>query len=171
MKLNVKLAKESFFDSEKVIKATSKAERKVLSKFGAFVMTTARRSMRKRKKSSEPGQPPSAHVGLIKKFLYFVWDAEKKSVVIGPALLNGTKSRDTLTLMEHGGTASRRFAVVKQEKGKKGRGNKSGATRLISAPWAKPQQVKYPARPFMRPALSTNLPKLPEMWRDSVKPG
>ncbi|HOM77081.1 MAG TPA: hypothetical protein PLE88_11240, partial [Anaerohalosphaeraceae bacterium] len=56
-----------FFDSPKVIRAVDKSTRKVLSRFGAFVRRTAKQSIRKRKKSSTPGTPPSSHTGLLKR--------------------------------------------------------------------------------------------------------
>jgi len=49
-----------FFDSKKVVSATDRATRRVLSRFGAFVRRTAKQSIRKRKKVSQPGSPPSS---------------------------------------------------------------------------------------------------------------
>jgi len=59
-----------FFDSKKVVSATDRATRRVLSRFGAFVRRTAKQSIRKRKKVSQAGNPPSSHTGLLKKFIY-----------------------------------------------------------------------------------------------------
>ena len=81
--------KQLFFDSPKVVRAVDRTTRRVLSKFGAFVRRTARSSIRKRKRTSEPGSPPSSHTGLLKRFIFFGYDAQKRSVVIG-----GTITRD-----------------------------------------------------------------------------
>ncbi|NLY02726.1 MAG: hypothetical protein GXY83_42275 [Rhodopirellula sp.] len=73
----INAAKGFFFDSARVVKATSRAERKVLSRFGAYVRRGARSSIRKRKTVSEPGQPPSSHAGLLKKFIFFAYEPTK----------------------------------------------------------------------------------------------
>jgi hypothetical protein len=169
MKLTFKIseAKGLFFDSPKVIAATDAAERKVLSRFGSFVRRTARSSLRKRKKPSEPGQPPSSHAGLVKQFLFFVWDPATRKVVIGPAQLNKPDPR-VLELLEKGGMAARRFRVIREEKGKGKR--KRQVVKVVTSKTAQPVNVRYQPRPFMAPALEKELPKLPEMFKDSVKP-
>ena len=137
-----------FFDSKKVLDATTRAERRVLSRFGAYVRRSARSSIRKRKRASEPGKPPSSHTGLLKRFLFFAYDPNRKSVVIGPARLN-EKVGDAPHALEHGG----RSRVTA------GRRRRRRATRTVTiAP-----------RPFMGPAFEKEQPKLPAMWRDSVK--
>ena len=137
------VTKSMFFDTAKVKKAVSSGTRKVLSKFGAFVRTAARHSIRKRKAVSEPGSPPSSHVGLLRKLIYFGYDPSRKSVVIGPTPLHGTA--EAPPLLEYGGRARRR--------GRKGRN----------------VMASYRARPFMGPAFEKEKPKLPAMWRDSVR--
>ena len=79
--LRIDRVKGLFFDSKKVVNATTRAERKVLSRFGAYVRRSARSSIRKRKKVSEPGKPPSSHTGLLKRFIFFAYDPGRKSVV------------------------------------------------------------------------------------------
>jgi len=77
--------KNFFFDRQKIIDATTKAQRANLSKAGAFIRTRAKSSMRKRKASAQPNQPPSAHGNpQLKNLLYFAYDPSSKSVVIGP---------------------------------------------------------------------------------------
>ena len=55
-------AKGKFFDAEKVLQATERAERKVISQFGAFVWRKAHdltsRKVGKSGAASKPGQPP-----------------------------------------------------------------------------------------------------------------
>lgn len=127
-----------FFDSPKVIRAVDKSTRKVLSKFGAFVRRSARQSIRKRKRTSAPGSPPSSHTGLLKRFIFFGYDPDQKSVVIGPVPLN--QRGKTPSTLEYGGRATVRR-----------------------------KQVQISPRPFMGPAMEKEKPKLPGMWKDSVK--
>jgi len=138
--LNVKAL---FFDSAAVLEKVDAATRKVLSKFGAFVRTAARHSIRKRKGVSAPGNPPSSHVGTLKRLIFFGYDLSARSVVIGPAPLGSTV--EAPPLLEYGGTASRQES--------KGR-------RVLA---------RYAARPFMGPAFAKEQSKLPAMWANSVK--
>lgn len=137
------VTKQMFFDRAAVTSRVDRTTRKVLSRFGAFVRTGARHSIRKRKAVSDPGSPPSSHVGLLKKLIYFGYDPGRKSVVIGPTPLNRTA--EAPPLLEYGGRARRR--------GRKG--------KLVSA--------TYRPRPFMGPAFEREKPKLPEMWANSIK--
>jgi hypothetical protein len=135
--------KEMFFDRAKVQKAVTDAARKVLSRFGAFVRTTAKHSIRKRKNVSPPGSPPSSHVGTLRRLIFFGYDPSKKSVVIGPTPL-GSGSAEAPPLLEYGGRARR-----KDRKGKS-------------------VMATYRPRAFMGPALEKEEPKLPAMWAGSV---
>jgi hypothetical protein len=91
-----------FFDKAAVINAMDRKDRAALSKAGAFIRTRARSSMRRTKKSAPKGQPPRAHVGKLKEFLYFSYDPQTKSVVVGPAKFgDGTVPR----IQEEGGIA------------------------------------------------------------------
>jgi hypothetical protein len=94
--------KQAFFDSSKVTKSLDRATKKALSKFGAFVRQRSRSSIRSRKKVSMPGQPPSSHVGTLKKLIFFAYESEQKTVVIGPTPFGkGTAP----SLLESGGIA------------------------------------------------------------------
>lgn len=82
-----------FFDRQFVIESVNEKTRKALSHIGGLVRTIARRSIRKRKKESEPGQPPSSHSGLLRGTgsgpgIYYAFDPVHTSVVIGPTPLN-----------------------------------------------------------------------------------
>lgn len=142
-----KAFKGMFFDRAKVINAVDQATRKVLSKFGAFVRTAAKSSIRTRKKAvSAPGQPPFSKTGLLKKFLFFGFDPSTRSVVIGPAKLNsGTNAPEVL---EYGGTTT----ITDRVKGKKIQ-----------------RRVRIEARPYMGPAYVKEKPKLSPLWANSVK--
>ena len=135
--------KDVFFDRQAVISAVDAAKRKVLSKAGAFIRQAAKTSIRKRKGSSQPGQPPFSHEGSLRKFIYFGYDRASDSVVVGPV---GFKNSTAPAVLEHGG------ATVVVRRGKR-------------AP------VKIAARPYMWPALEKERPQLPLLWRNSVRRG
>ena len=141
------VTKQMFFDNKAVTSATDKAARRVLSRFGAYVRTTARHSVRKRRAISRPGKPPSSHTGLLRRFIYFGYDRGRKSVVIGPQRLN-QKVGDAPAALEHGGVST---AV----EGLRHRRRK--------------RRVRIIARPFMGPAFEKEKPKLPSMWANSIK--
>lgn len=137
--------KEMFFDRRAVLSAVDRATREVLSKFGAFVRQTARNSIRKRKKPSPPGQPPSSHVGTLRRLIFFGYDPARKSVVIGPAPI-GSGQAEAPGLLEFGGSARRQR-------------RRSG--RVVTA--------RYRPRPFMGPAFEKEKNQLPELWQNSIK--
>lgn len=139
--------KKAFFDRKKVSSAVDKKTRSVLSRFGAYVRTTARQSIRRRKKPSQPPNPPTNRTGLLKDHIYFSYDAKARSVVIGPAKLNGRSSGIGATVpevLEHGGRS------------RTGRGKDQ---RIVT----------IEARPYMGPAFLNEQAKLPKMWRGQLK--
>jgi hypothetical protein len=140
MKLNA--AKAGFFDRVKVMNAVDKATRGVLSKFGAFVRQRAKTSIRPRKGTSPPGLPPYSHTGLLRRFIFFSYDNERHSVVIGPTLINTpTGAPETL---EHG-----------------------GATTILDR--RRRKRVTIQPRPYMGPAFEAEKAQLPSLWRNSVR--
>jgi hypothetical protein len=141
--LEFKAAKEGFFDRAAVRSAVDKATRRALSKFGAFVRTRARTSIRKRRGTSPPGGPPFSHTGFLRRFIFFGYDRDRRSVVIGPVLA-GSRSGAPENL-EYGGRAEVRRRDGRAE---------SAAVR---------------PRPFMGPAFQEELPGFPDLWRDSVR--
>lgn len=162
--LKIEAAKSNFFDRQKVMDRTSKAERKVLSKAGAFVRQRAKTSIRYRERPSSPGSPPSVHrsvgrvhkksgkvvnkkqlVSPLREFMFFSYDRSSRTVVIGPALLNGTAAGKGLKALEYGGPA-----VILGFGGKK-------------------RVVAIRARPFMRPAMQAELENFPTLFADQVK--
>ena len=157
-KLSFDAFKQSFFDRSKIETAVQRMWKRQLSRFGAFVRQRAKTSLRYRKKPSAPGQPPAAHrtgrrkhvnkktgaikirpVSLLREFIFFGYEQDSNTVVIGPALLRGTKRQGNQTvpeLLEYGGNA----------------GGK-----------------RYEPRPFMRPADIKERPKFLESLKNSVK--
>jgi hypothetical protein len=144
--VSLKKAKEGFFDRAAVLNAVDKATLQVMSKFGAYVRRSARRSIYKRPRVSRPGKPPSSHLGILRDKVFFSWDASRRSLIVGPVLAGSRTGAPEI--LEYGGEAE----IVKREKG----GTKTA-------------RVQIAARPYMAPALAKEEPKLPGMWRDSIK--
>jgi len=130
-----------FLDRESVVKATERGQRRALAKGGGYVRTTARRSVRKRKRSSDPGSPPSSHEGGYKRSIFFAYDPSSESVVIGPRADFGGKNSNVPELLEFGGPAT---------------------------DWRTGKAVTYTARPHMGPALEASESKIAQFWQDEV---
>ena len=140
--------KSLFFDRPKVQRAMDRAKRRSLSRAGAFIRQRARTSIRKRKRQSRPGQPPSSHTGLLRRFILFGYDRRSDSVVVGPV---GFRRSRAPTVLEFGG----RTTVEARRRG----GRRQNRT------------VRIAARPYMRPALEKERSQLPAVWRNSVRGG
>ena len=143
----IEALKRNFFDSEKVLRAVDSTMRRKLSKFGAFVRTRSRSSIRKRKAVSQPGTPPTNRTGLLKKFIFFSYDEQTKTVVIGPAAFR--ENATAPELLEHGGRGI--------------------TSRFVNRTGQIPREGIWRPRPFMRPAFETELPKFLTSLKDSVK--
>jgi len=83
------------------------------------------------------------------KNIWFTFDPGSRSVVVGPVKLNssmlsGSDQPTVPALHEYGGVA-----VV-------GRGKRK-------------RRARYAARPFMGPAMAAELPKFPDLWKNSVR--
>lgn len=143
--------KDFFFDRPAVIAAVGKRAAGAIIRVGGYIRTAARNSMRdgfknnkRGKRTPSPaGKPPKAWVRTMKDKLFFAWDKSKGSVVIGPEYVKMRSQRMMESqpiphLHEHGGLA--------RKYDRKGR----------------PSTKRYPARPYMRPALdkSWNRPVL-----------
>ena len=146
--------KRFFFDRQIVIDAVGRASAQNLSKAGSFIRRAARSSLRRRRKTSPAGEPPSVHtkdpVATLKN-IWFVFDPAQQSVVVGPLKLDGSKlegsNRPTVpALHELGGTA----VILDRRRKRK-------------------QRAKYARRPFMGPAMERELPKFSGLWANSVK--
>jgi len=161
--VTIKMAKSNFFDRAKVQGAVDRASVRVLSRQGAFIRTAARSSLKYKKRPSAPGEPPVVHrtmsrtktnkqgvakqqtVSPLREFVFFSYDQASRSVVVGPALLNGRSGARTLQALEYGGPST-----IRDSKGRE-----------------KPVIVR--ARPFMGPALSKAMADLARKWQGQVK--
>ncbi len=134
-----------FLDKPKALRYTSAVQRKFMGRFGGYTRSTARRSIRKRKKSSRVGSPPSSHEGSLRRLIFFGYDRQRNSVVIGPLKF---KSSKIPSVLEHGGHS---FALRRNKKT-----NKLERTR-----------IKIRPRPFMGPAFDVAKPKIPGFWKSA----
>jgi hypothetical protein len=143
------IPKASFFDREPVIAAVGRAKVKTAMRSGGRIRTFAMRSMRRVKdirKPSKPGRAPNAHVGHLRKLIYFAFERmgyASGSLFIGPVKF---AKGEAPGLNEFGGT------VVRTNQ-------KTGRV----------QRATYPKRPFMAPALAYELPNIPDHWKGAVK--
>lgn len=152
--LKLNNAKSQFFDRAKVQNAISRRERKVFSRFGAYVRADARASIRRRKRPSRSGQSPTNQTGLLKNNIFFIYSHSRRSVIIGPTRLNG--STNAPEILEYGGvTTVHILRTVRQRDGKRKRS-------LVS------KRVQIAPRPYMGPAFDKNQQHLPRLWRDAV---
>lgn len=189
--VGIRLRKDSFFDRQAVKDAVGSIAAYNLSRGGSFIRQTARRSMRTRRKPSAPGTPPSAHSKahqekaglakrgpLLKDKLFFQYDHASQSVVVGPEALPGSKN-PVPEMHEYGGQYVVRKRVIKPKvKRKPATPKQLAALELLRRNGMLKKQsstyvnvtARYPARPFMGPALEKETPKLVGVWADSVKP-
>ena len=110
MDWGIRALKANFFDTAAVRGKIDADTRRVLSRFGAFVRTRARSSIRTRKKPSAPGQPPSSHAGDLKRLIFFALDPAATSVVIGPLRF---RKGEAPALLERGGAVSRKGKTLR----------------------------------------------------------
>ncbi len=150
--LTIQQFRRYFFDRQAVVSAVDRTKKRVLSRFGGYVRTTARQSIRKRKRVSRPGEPPSSRKGQLKRFLFYGYEPGRDSVVIGPAKLS--RSRFSIPeILEYGGVSTIRVRSNRHRRGRRRRTRK---------------QVAYAARPFMQPAFEKEQQKLPQIWKDAI---
>lgn len=172
--LKISQVKRLFFDRPYVVRSLDAARLRFLARAGAFVRRSARSSIRKRKSISDPGKPPSSHVGSLRdKILFWMNNGSlRKTVKIGPAAMNiqyvDSKGKPRVGLvpevLEFGGEIGRREVETSKGKWLETRGDRlPGWARFL------PRRLVYVyvmPRPYMRPALRVNQSKFPGMWRD-----
>jgi hypothetical protein len=172
--VTVNMAKGSFFataniDRPMVVREVGRKMAAVLNHFGGLVRKIARNSIKRRKKSSQPGDPPSSHTGLLKKFIFYTFDRVRKSVIVGPVKLNarsalnlGANVRTIPETLEYGGNVVRTEYLSKITGTWKPLTSSHSAKRV--ARWGRPTRkrtVTIAPRPYMNPAFNVALPRLP----------
>ncbi|RPI59140.1 MAG: hypothetical protein EHM48_09340 [Planctomycetaceae bacterium] len=153
--------------------AIDSAKRANLSRQGAFVRRAAKSLIRKRKKASEPGSPPSSHTGLLREFIYFAYEPFTQSVIIGPVKTNqvffdgdGEPVTGTVPeVLEYGGSIRVREVF---QYGKWRRADLRSRRKLAGLP-SRLRKVTIAARPYMAPALVSAKEDLAKVWQNSVR--
>lgn len=157
--------KKMFFDRQAVLNATDRARVRALSKFGAFVRRADKSSVKYKKGKSAAGSPPHAHrlahfkrkkkskgqtvrqpSSPLRELIFFGYDSSSRSVVIGPAAF---KSRLGVGVVPR---------VVEE-----------GGVGPFVGKGGKVQSAVYKPRPHTGPAFRREIPKLPQMFKDSIK--
>lgn len=161
----VQVKYSQFFNPDAVIKGLERSEARLLSRAGAFVMTRARRSIRKRKRISGAGKPPSSHTGFYKKSILFGYDKKNRSVVIGPSANFGGSEVPSLLEFGGSGVASRDMKI--KAGAVRGAGGKftSGGYTVVK----KGAKITYRARPHMAPALEAERENFPTLFTNSIR--
>lgn len=162
--LSIELAKASFFDRKRVKSKIDRTSEKSLRAIGALVRRVERNSIRVKEGPSTPGQPPHAHGrdSLFRSKIFFVYDSASKSVLIGPALINGSlkkpPSQTVPEVLEFGGTVEFFNTRFRQNNGKRVMIREAVFRRMA-------------ARPYAKPALEKTQDRYPKMWRDEWRGG
>lgn len=161
MAFSVESFKRTFFDAEAVTGALAPEVKKALSKFGASVRTRAKSSLKYGTGTAAPGKPPVVHTtraftrkrtkkgvttqqaaSPLRELIFFGYDADEQSVVIGPAL--GGPQTGAPRALEEGGSAA---------------GSAAGL------PGAKPVRP----HPYMGPAFKAELAKVGDDFRNLIR--
>lgn len=149
----IKTSFSGTIDGKPILSAADRAEQKLLMQFGAYVMRTAKRSIKKGgpKQTSTPGEPPVGHgQELYANFIAFAHDPSRHEVVIGSQLLSGTLGDVAPEKIEYGGTE----AII-----------------VGKWPFRKRKVVNYLPRPAMRLAYDVAVKKfLPKLIENSIVP-
>lgn len=137
--------------------ALKRARRRVLKVFGLWIRTDIQESMlghpvpkgfgakskvTNRTAIAPPGHAPAPHIGLLVKNIRSEFDETTESEVVGPILLPGMRGAAPRTL-EYSGVSVRHSRL-------------GDVTAFIRE------------HPSARPALHRELPKLPQLWKDSI---
>lgn len=139
----VNAIKAAFFDREAVAAAVSRGRRRALSRSGGLVRRIARNSMRKRRRASRPGEPPSVRSGELRRLLFFSYEPAAETVIVGPAAF--ARRTGAPKALEFGGRQPRpRY-------------------------WRGSGPVRIAPRPFMAPAMRTASPSIPAFFANAIR--
>lgn len=163
--------KQWFFDSDLVTSRMSRTTLISFRKIGGNVRLIARRSLRKRKKASAPGEPPSSHEGSLRERIFFIWDPQTQSVTIGPERFNhiyfdgdGKPLNGAVPgVLEEGGEIQR--LEFQRSDGSWTRADFRSRRRWAGRP-RRFVNLSIAARPFMVPALETSKGRYADLWAE-----
>lgn len=154
--------KNQFFDRKLVENQLRRDEHRKLWKIGRFLRTRSRAMLRRRKRVSKPGQSPSVRASsrqfaTLKNILYY-YDADTRSVIIGPRFVNGTRPVNSNAvsvpqLLELGGHQQIE-EYISPDDGEWSVGVTPGRRRAFET---RKRVARYEPRPFMGPALDKEI--------------
>jgi len=133
----INIKSSQYFDAKVVRRAMARVTAAALRYAGAYIRKAAQHSIRRRKRISRPGEPPSSHTGSLRGLILYGYDRAVPSVVIGPRKMG---EGEAPALLEFGGVVTRKV--------------KGGRLR----------RMRYRARPFMGPAMERSLPHASQWW-------
>lgn len=176
--------KSLFVDRPEIQRAIEKANKRALPKAGAHTRRRAIQSLRRRKKPSTAGSPPSVHsdskVANLRNIL-FGFDPSRGSMLVGPVKLNGRSSfgpqlNGTVPeTHEFGGSGRVKVGLEARAAGKK-RFRKNDPRRHDPTEWRILRREPRPGQPvktvtahwsqraFMGPALRAEAPNFPSLY-------
>ena len=170
--LSIRQAQGLFFDRQAVTRAVSRSERKVLSRFGAYVRTSARSSIRpaRRKNLSELTPEEQRRYRMRVRIARQLGRPRPKLPLAHsrpgepPRSITGLLRRFLYFAFD----PSRRSVVIGPARISSGSGapetlEHGGFTKRGS------RRVRIDARPYMGPALEREQVQLPALWRNSVR--
>jgi hypothetical protein len=179
-------AKDYFFDRKKVLDMVDQKEGIAMNRIGGRIRLTAMRSMRPQRKpkkgplvrkASAPGKPPRRHTDLGKGLsnIWYAYEPQRHRVVIAPVKFNWSAFPEMTVpeLHEQGGTVTLVEANYEfnTSQGRKSRwiqvGRRGEANAKKRGKEVRRRKVKYPARPFMLPALEKNKQYILDSWSTS----
>jgi hypothetical protein len=197
--LSVGIEPHQFFKAQPVKRAVERAERRYLRQAGGYTRRVAQTSIKKRggartpprefkadgkthtkawvkwraekqhRPASAPGTPPFSHSRRrvnLRAAIRWGLTAGEQSALVGP-YAHWRLTSKIWQLHEFGGT--RRLWIFRGEHGTilfthhRSRAGRRGKTTAESF------TARYEPRPFMGPALRKATPRLPRMWKDSVR--
>lgn len=160
--LGVKEFKKGFFDTKAIVRAMDQAQRKALSKMGAFVRRRAKSSLKYKDKSAVAGSPPFVHqsgrftrtskkkgievrkaASPLRELIYFAYDTSTRSVVVGPAIWPSARAKGVPGTLEKGGSGTTLDRGIKRS-------------------------IHISPHPFMGPALEAEAPNFRETLRGMI---
>lgn len=169
-----------YFD-RKIIKTNwKKINRNPLQKGGMLVRTISRGMIKRAKyrtktgkatKVNPAGQPfKSRAPGAPMKLIFTVPSGIASQIVGIVGFGNAVGGQPIPGLHEHGGTVGNKLVLERTEEFKHKSTRKTHgkfAAKVVKTKLVR-KTVTYPARPVMRPALRKAIPKLPELWENSI---
>lgn len=169
--------RKSFLNTERVRAAMARGKKRGLGKFGGRLRLRSKHSIRKRKKSSPPGEPPSAHQSGGLRLIFYAWDDRTESVVVGPINFKSKNIGEGVVpkLLETGGEITR-AVPVKNEKGRIASDAQKAAfvrkikdgSIVVPDRLRKSMTFHYRGNPYMNPAYEDEAPNFPKCFANVV---